>query len=465
MIQSNTQRPSLLPFMIIWSGETISLIGSGLSSFALSIWTFQQTGSLILFSFIALAGVLPAALVSPLAGSLVDRLDRRLVLIVCNAGLALEMLVLTILFMTRQMELWYVYVAVIYGAVLTTFLRPAFTASITLLVPEDQLGRVNGLVQLGQALAQMLAPGLAGVLVLTIQLQGVVLVDLVSYLFAIVTLILVHIPRPASSTEQGDEEKKSSLWADIAEGWTYITARTGLLALITFAALFNFLGAVPSVLIQPLVLRFSNAAGLGLVISLGGSGMLVGSLLLSIWKGPQRRILLLFGGLLVCGVCLVVAGLQPSLVLVLIGAFFFFFSLPAINSTITTIQQRKVKPEVQGRVFVLSNMIGISLTPVAYVLAGVLGDQIFEPLLQKHGLLASSVGVVIGTGPGRGIGFFFVVVGLLLVLLTIGGYLYPRLRKIEDELPDELSGEEKPVEALTNNEEAPIEALTNSQVG
>ena len=431
MIAPNTRNP-LLAFNIIWIGELISLIGSGLSNFALAVWTYQNSGSITLFTLIALAGMLPAVLLSPIAGSVVDRWDRRMILILSNIGLAVIMGVLAILIFTHLLALWCIYLAVILGSVLSTFVRPAFSSSITVLVPEEQFGQANGRMQLANAISQFIAPVLAGVLLVTIQLQGVVLLDFVSFLFAIGTLALVAIPKPAKKSSEGEAEEES-FWKEVANGWRYIVKDAGLLALVIFAALFNFLGAIPSVLIQPLILNFSSAAGLGLVMTLGGTGMLVGSLALSLWRGPKKRINLLFVGLAVCGLCLVVAGLQPSLVLVTIGAFFFFFSLPAINTTIATVLQQKVAPDFQGRVFALSSMFGVSLTPLAYVLAGLLSDRVFEPLLQPHGLLAPSVGQIVGVGAGRGIGLLFILVGLLLIMLTFGGYLYPRLRHIEDE--------------------------------
>jgi hypothetical protein len=193
------------------------------------------------------------------------------------------------------------------------------------------------------------------------------------------------------------------------------------------------------VISTPLVLTFASAAALGTVLTVSGSGMLLGSFVMSIWGGPRRRVKGVLGFMFASGVCVMLAGLRPSVSLLALAGFCYFFSFPILNGCSQAIWQSKVAPCVQGRVFAIRRMIAWSTLPVAYLLAGPLADHIFEPLLAADGSrLAASAGRVIGVGPGRGIGLMFVLMGLMTMLLAVCGYLYPRLRLVENELPDAI---------------------------
>jgi hypothetical protein len=207
---------------------------------------------------------------------------------------------------------------------------------------------------------------------------------------------------------------------------------------MTFTGITCFLTAIVGALATPLVLSFTTPAALGTMASISGCGMLLGAIVMSVWGGPKQRIYGMFAFLLLCGFCLSLAGLRPSIFLVTPAAFGVLFSIPLINGSIRTIMQRKVAPQVQGRVFALEQLLTGLATPLAYLLAGPLADKVFNPLLLPQGLLASTVGSIIGVGKGRGIGLLFVIVGAFLILCTIGGYIHPRLRFLEQELPDAL---------------------------
>lgn len=436
MAYQNPQ-PSMRNFAIIWFGQLVSLLGSGLTSFGLGIWVYQRTNSVTLFAFISLFAMLPGIVLAPLAGALVDRWDRRWVMIFCDTGAALCTLAVVLLLLAGRLEIWQIYVTTAISATLNTFQWPAYAASIPLLVPKDQLGRANGMLQLAQAIGQLFAPVLAGVFILLIRIEGVILIDLISFLFAVVTLLLTRIPRPEAST--GAVTARSSLRRDIADGWSFLGARPGLLALLVLFGLSNLMIGLVTVLATPLVLAIASSAALGLAISVGGSGMVLGSLLMSFWGGPKRRIYGMYGCMLLEGLAILVGGVQPSVVLFTIAAFVFFLALPIDAACCQAILQSKVPLAMQGRVFAVQRMFARAGLPLAYLLAGPLADRVFEPLLTNGGSLAGSVGQIIGVGPGRGIGLLFVVCGALYMLLAAGSYLYPRLRLVELELPDVIS--------------------------
>lgn len=433
MAQQPLKRP-MFNFTVIWFGQLISMLGSGMTSFALGVWVYQQTGSVTQFALIALFATLPGIVLSPIAGVLADRWDRRWMMIISDSGSGLSTLALVVLLLSGKLELWHIYLVTTISSSFNSFQWPAYAASVALLVPKQHLGRANGMDQVMRAVGQLLAPALAGALLLSIGLYGVILFDVLSFSFAVITLLLSRIPRP---TEPAAPQTRS-VQQDLRAGWSYLVARPGLLTLLLLFGVSNIMIGIVSVLVTPLVLAIASARTLGLVLSLGGSGMLFGSILMSVWGGPRRRIYGMYCCMMLEGLAIAIGGLRPSIPLFTSAAFCFFFALPIDISCCQAIIQSKVPPTMQGRVFAVQGMISRSSLPLAYLLAGPLAEHIFEPLMAVNGRLAPSVGRVIGTGPGRGIALLFIVLGLLYVMLTAVCFLYPRLRLVEHELPDAL---------------------------
>ena len=423
-------------FYIIWVGQLVSLVGSGLTSFALGVWVFQQEGSVTQFALIGLFAVVPRIVLSPLIGPLVDRWDRRWAMIIADAGAGLSTLFIVLLLLAGRLEVWHVYVVAAVSAAFNTVQWPAYMATTTLLVPKEKLGQANGLSQFGRGAAEVLAPALAGALMLTIGLGGVVLIDFVTFLFAVTTLLWVRLPKPKATVPAVDALGENSWWRAITYGWRYITARRGLLGLLLFMAAVNFIWGLVGALITPMILGFTSSHTLGVIISVAGAGMLVGSLVMSIWGGPRRRIHGVLNFELLSGLCFVLIGLRPSFWLVALGVFGAHATIAVIYGSNQSIWQSKVAPDVQGRVFAIQQMIARAATPLAYLLAGPLAERVFEPLLAINGPLAANLGSIIGAGAGRGIGLLFVLMGVAKVLVSLGGHLNPRVRNVEDELPD-----------------------------
>src|SRR5512136_868272 len=424
-------------FAAVWFGQVISFIGSGMTSFALGVWVYQKTGSVTQFALTSLFIVLPRVVLGPLAGTLVDRWDRRHIMILSDAGGGLSILALGLLSLAGQLEIWHIYLAIFASGIFDTLRWPAMTAATTQLVPKEHFGRASGMLQIVSAGTMLVSPLLAGALIGSLGLQGVLLSDFATYLFAILTLVLIRIPRPETTAE--GRAGRGSLLHETVYGWKYITARSGLLALLVFLALANFLMEMSVVLFTPMILSFASTAALGLVMSLGGIGYLVGSVVISIWGCPKRRIQTVMISMLVMGVFMALIGSRAYLPLVMVSACLCMVFLPITVSANQAIWQNRVAPDVQGRVFATRQAF-IQATPLlAYLLTGPLTDRIFEPLLQAGGPLAGSVGQIIGLGTGRGAGLLFVSAGLFLVLVSVIGYLYRPLRRMEDELPKALA--------------------------
>jgi len=426
-------------FIVIWFGQLVSLIGTGLTNFALAVWVYQRTGSATQLTLIYLFGALPAILTLPVAGALVDRWSNRRAMLFSNIGAGLSTVPLILLLWLDRLEVWSICLIVISRSIFMAFLNPAYTAAVTRLIPREQFGRASGMMQASQATAQIVPPLLAGVLVVTIGIHNVVLIDVTSYLFALVTLLCIKIP-PHENTA-APEGKKPNLLREAMYGWTYIKERPGLLALLFYFATINFVIGIVQVLFTPLLLSFTNAQVLGTVLAISGLGFLSGSVLMSVWGGPKNRMRGVLGFGFLVGLSLMLAGVKASAPFIAVTMFAVFFFVPIVNGCSEAIWLNKTMTGVQGRVFATRRMIGFSSIPLAYLLAGVLADRVFEPLVAVGGLLSESVGSIIGQGPGRGIGLLYVMAGLLTLVAPFIGYLYPRLRKVEQELPDVRSGD------------------------
>lgn len=421
-------------FYLVSLGEFVSLLGSSLTSFGLGVWAYQHSHSATQFALISLCAVLPGLLLGPLAGTLVDRWDRRLVMLAADLGAGLTTLAIALLLLTGRLEVWHIYITAAVSAACGAFQLPAAAASVTLLVPKEKLSQASGLMQLGQAVAQIVAPALAGALLLWVGLPGILLIDCATFLAAVGVLAAVRFPPLQRSAEA--KAHSGSLIRETLYGWRYILARPGLVAMLALVAATNFCLAVVSALFTPLMLTLTTPDRLGQVMTVGGLGMLAGSVTLSVWGGPKRRIHGVLGFLALAGFSILLGGASPSVPVIAGAAFGFFFAQPLIHGALQAIWQAKTAPDVQGRVFAARNMFATLMSPLAFGLAGPLADRVFEPLLAPGGALAGSVGQLIGVGAGRGIGLIFIGMGLLAVAATVVGYLYPRLARVEDELPD-----------------------------
>ena len=434
--------PSLFIFGITWFGQLISLVGSSLTSFALGAEIFQSTRSTSQFALLSFFYLVPLLVFTPFAGALVDRWDRRLVMLLSDLGGGLGSFLVWLLFSASKaghwhLESWHYYVPVALIAATGAFRWPAYQASTTLLVPKRHLGRANGLINLAGGVGQVAAPVIAGALMGHIGLHGVLMIDLGSFLFAVVTLLFVRFP---GHVPVGG---RKSLWQEVAFGWNFIQTRPGLFWLMIFIAAVSLIESLVSVLITPLILSFTNVSSLGLIFTLGGVGMMSGGILMGIWGGGRHLTKATLAFQLLGGMALLLVALPPTIPIISVAAFVFLFTIPFISGCAQTIWQRKVAPGVQGRVFAVRRMIVLVAPPISSLLAGPLADRLFEPWLASGGALASSIGQLIGTGPGRGIGFLFVVLGVLSMGLALALRMSPSVWNVETELPDAF-GDEAP---------------------
>jgi DHA3 family macrolide efflux protein-like MFS transporter len=406
---------------------------------------------------------LPRILLAPIAGSVADRRNRRWIMLLADTGAALLTLGVALLLFSGRLAVWHIYLVALLGSVFGAFQEPAYVASIAMLVPKKHLARANGLVQMGQALETLISPALAGVLFVTTGMQGIIVIDFLTYFFAIGALLLVRIPQPEAPPSEA-KEGRGQLLADTLFGWNYLRARVGLLGILLYFALVNFVLNWAMVLNAPLILTFGTASTLGLVQAVSGVGMLAGSMLMSAWGGPKRRINAVIGFIVLSSLGLLLMGLRPSAVSVGAGIFVLLFCVPLASGPASAIFQTKVDPAVQGRVFAMRIMIARSMMPLAFLTAGPLADYVFEPWMRDGGILASTIlGRLLGTGAGRGMGLMFVIAGLGGILASVLAYAHPRIRRVEDELPDAIPEADDEETALVREPPTPetVPSLTS----
>ena len=421
-------------FLIIWFGQLISTTGSGLTSFALGIWIYQNTGSTALFAIVPTLIYLPGILISPFAGIIVDRLQFRTCMILSDFGSGLVIVLLAVFLLYENLQVWQVYIAVSVSSLFSAFQWTAYSTAATQLVPPVNLTQANALVEMAKAIAKIFAPLIAGLILTVTSLQSIIFINICTFLFSLFTLLIIPasiIPAKITKVVADGSNNKTRLSNEITRGFNYITEDPGLLRLMIFSGFIFFTLGLLEVLFTPLVLSIGSANELGKILSIGGCGWLVGSLIATIWKGPVKRINGVFLFSLLQGLWLLLGGLKPSIFNVGIGIFGYLLVYPFIASCIQTIWQTKVPLNMQGRVFSTRLMFEWLALPLGYLLAGLLADIVFEPLLMPNGCLANSIGKIIGIGHGRGVALLIITTGFFIICITALAYMNNALRQVE----------------------------------
>ncbi|MEK2495430.1 amino acid adenylation domain-containing protein [Kitasatospora purpeofusca] len=428
-------RRDLRDFYLVAAGQTVSLIGSALTSFALGVWAYQRSGRVADYALISMLAMLPAIVAGPLGGAVADRIDRRRVMLACDAVSATATVSLVAALWSGSLALWQVGLIVGVMSLVTAFRRPAYLAAVAQLVPKPYLVQANGLANLGAGLGTLIAPLAGGALIGLVGLPWVVAVDVASFLVGLAALLRVRFP------DRLFRRREESFARTVVGGWRFLARRRPLLVMIVFFMVENYLGTLAVTLTVPSVLSFSGTTAVGVVTAVGGAGAVAGSLLVALWGGTARRATGMVGFVGGVGLGVVLVGLRPSVTLAAVGALVWWASMSILNAHWLAIIQLKVGPDLQGRVLATNQMLAVAMTPLAFLTAPPLAER-FSGLLDRGGSLAGTVGRVLGTGPGRGTGLLLVTCGVLLIGWAVLGLSYRPLRYMEDGLPDAVAGAE-----------------------
>ena len=404
-------------FMMIWIGELISSIGSGMTAFALSIYVYEMTGSVSYVSLVTLLAYLPTILLSPLGGVLADRYDRRILMIIGDLFSGLGLLYILWQIQIGAGSMLPILIGVTFNAVFVALLEPSYRATITDLLTQEEYDRASGMVQMAGNARYLLSPALAGILLAVADIRLILVLDISTFFITITMVALVRktIQKPVKRETQG-------FLTEMKQGFTVMTENKGILSLVIIMAFVCFFIGFVQTLTGPMVLAVSDARTVGILESVCAIGMLVGSVWIGFVgiRGGYARVLC--GAGIFCGVFMALAGVNRNLWVTGIGIFLFFLSLPFMNTCADVLVRVNIPNELQGRVWGMISLLTQAGTVLAYASCGVLADYLFEPMLAEKGILAGSVGRLIGTGEGRGIGFLLILsgIGMALCASTIG---------------------------------------------
>jgi len=435
-------------FTAVWIGQLISLVGTGMTGFALVIYIWQLTGQATALALGAFFRFAPTVLVSPIAGALVDRWNRRKIIVLADSGAGILTSVLLLLYVTDDLQIWHIYLAGAFTGAFESFHFPAFSAAITVMLKKEHYARASGMMSFAEAASGIFAPIFAGVLLIIIGIGGVMTIDVFTFVVAVTAVLLMRIPQPAV-TESGQAGRGSILKESIY-GFRYIFQRRSLLGLQMVFFGVNFTATFSGVVLAPMILARTNdnTALLGTVQSAFGVGGVAGALVLSTWGGPKRKVHgILLGMVLASILGEVTMGIGRDVFLWATAAFLGSFFIPIINGSNQAIWQAKVAPDVQGRVFAARRLIAQITIPAAMIIAGLLADGYFEPALRSGGALSDELGFLVGVGPGSGMALMFIISGIIGALIGIGGYAFHAVRDAEEILPDHSREIQQLVEA------------------
>jgi len=392
---TRTRPGGMAGFTLVWVGQLASLLGSGMTAFAITIWAWQETGQATTLALVGLFSFAPTMLLSPIAGALVDRWNRKLVMMLSDLASGLATIAMLTLYQAGALEIWHLYLLGAWSGAFAAFQFPAYSAAITTMLAKRHYARASGMLSLAESASGIAAPVLAGLLLAAVGVAGVFVVDIVTFIVAVVTLFTVS----------------------------------------------NFIAVFGTVVVAPMVLARTAGDQLALasVHAAMGAGGVAGGLTLSLWGGPRRRIhgvLLGMAGYGLLGT--LPLGLGPSQPWWMAAAFVGSFIVPLLNGSSQAIWQAKVPPDVQGRVFAARRFIAQGTAPLAMVAVGPVADRIMEPAMRPGAGLAEVFGPLVGVGPGAGMALMLVLAGAATGLVGLLGYLSPQVRDVEARLPDHV---------------------------
>jgi len=398
-------------FLTVWGGQSFSLFGSALVQFALVWHLTRETGSATVLAIATLFAMLPQIVLGPFAGALVDRWNRRFIMMIADGAIAVATIFLIYLFATDQVQVWHIYLIMTIRSLGHAFHFPAMQASTSLMVPEKHLTRIAGANQTLNGAINIIAPPTGALLLEVLPMQGVLSIDIVTASLAILPLVFISIPQPVRAGETGEEQTQGGFMQDVREGLRYVASWPGLLAILVMATVINFLLTPTSALMPLLVTKHFGLGALefGLMDSAWGFGVILGGLILSAWGGFKRKVATSMMGVVGIGLGIIIVGLAPANMywLAISGIAFSGIMNPITDGPLFALVQSTVKPDMQGRVMSLIVSAATAMSPLSLMVAGPMSDAI-------------------------GIRTWFWLGGFLCLLMGVGAFFIPAIMNVEN---------------------------------
>ena len=397
--------------MLLWSGEFISAIGSGLTSFGLSVYVFRQTGSAASMGLVTLLAFLPTLLFSVPAGVLADKYDRRLLMMIGDGFSALGIVYILICMLQGEAKLYQICVGVFVSAVFSSLLEPSYRATVTDLLTKEEYSKASGLVSIAGSARYLISPVLAGILLSVSDIKLLFVIDISTF---ILTVISTAVVRKGIATKE--TENQFGFFQSLTEGWRAIADRRGVLLLILVSSVMTcFMGAI-QILSEPLILDFADSTTLGIAQTVCASGMLVSGLFLGMRGIKKGYVKVLAISLFLTGITMIGFGIRENIYIICLFGFLFFATLPFANNCLDYLVRTNIPDELQGRAWGVIGFLSQIGYVVAYGLAGVAADGIASKL---------QIGV------GRGAAGVVMTAGVLLSLTALSLYPIKSIRALE----------------------------------
>lgn len=410
-----------------------------MSEFALTLWAWELTGSATALALVGFFSLLPRIFISLFAGVLVDRANRKHLMILGDAIAAISTLVILILHLSGNLAIWHLYLAASINGGFGQIQQLAYSTSITLLVSPLNYTRANSMNSVVHYGSNIIAPAIAGVLYPIIGLGGILPIDLATFTVAIATLIWIRIPQPTGGREDGETERVAVFWSEITFGIRYIWQRDSLRTLLLVTALFWFAHDLGGAIDEPMILARSdnNSQTLSAILSLAGIGGVAGAVVLTAWGGTKRRVNGMLAGFMGAGVAKTIFGLGQNLTVWLPAQFCSSLNFPLLGSSETALWMEATPPELQGRVFAANSLVVELVSAIATLIAGPLSDRVLEPAMQSQNIFSSLFAPIFGTGIGAGMALLYVTSAIVMFSIGAIGYQLPQLNRLDNKGSEE----------------------------
>ena len=418
-------------FYKLWLGELISNIGSGMTAFALSVYVYEKTGSVSYVSLITLLSFMPSIILSPIGGLLADRYDRRLLMITGDLFSGLGLIYILWNIQAGEKSIVPIFVGITFSSIFTSLLEPSYRATLTDILEEENYAKANGLIQVAGSAKYLISPVIAGVILSVADIRVILLLDILTF---ITTCLMIFLVRKSMNSETQNYKKDS--FKGLLEGLFIIKENRGIYSLVIIMFFVCFFMGFIQILIRPMILALSSVKTAGIMESLCAAGLLIGSLWIGIAGIKKNYSKILAVACFFCGIFMSMTGVNENLAIIGISTFLFFSTLPFMNSCADVLVRVSVPNELQGRVWGIISLITQMGTVVAYIISGIMADCIFEPMFNKNGILVENIGIIIGTGKGRGIGFMLILSGIGMLIMAIIIWKNREIREVSEKCVD-----------------------------
>jgi MFS family permease len=413
-------------FLIVWIGQFISTIGSSMTSFAINIWVWEVTGEATSFTLLGFFTLLPSIAVTMISGLIVDRYQRKLLMIVGDSVAVIATMIIIMLYVTNNLQIWHLYILGAVTGIFSELQYLAYSASVGLMIPREHYSRASSMEFLSGYGAKIIAPAFAGYLYHLIGLVGISLIDILTFTGAIFSVILVRIPQPIENTETQESE---NIWQELGFSWRYIYTNKNLLFLLKIGLLFWFFHDLGGAIYTPMILARShnNTILLGSLASAAGIGGVVGALIMSAWGGPKRQINGFLWGMIGAGISKMAFGLGNTALVWIVAQVSSSLNFPLNGSCENAMWLTQVAANIQGRVFAVRSLLLQFVSAMAYLISGPIVDRIFEPGMKSGGQLTWLFAGIFGTGKGSGMALLYTLCALCMLLVGLWGYQWRSL--------------------------------------